>query len=95
MMSGIDIAGGLKGILLVLLPIAGSVLVAFGVFQVVMDLRKTNQNRMLERRKDQAGPSAKKKGKRSVVRRRLRPDERIDIDHLVAKFRSVGQHENM
>lgn len=95
MMSGIDIAGGLKGILLVLLPIAGSVLVAFGVFQVVMDLRKTNQKRMLERLKDQAGPSAKKKGKSSVVRRRLRHDERIGIDKLFAKFRMVGKLETM
>jgi len=95
MTSGIDIAGALKGTLLVLLPIAGSILLAFGLFQVVMDLRKTNQKRMLDRLKDRAAPSAKKKGKSAVVRRRLRQDERIGIDKLFAKVRIVSKLETM
>jgi len=44
-----SLTGGLKSLLLIILPLAGSVLLAYGVFQVALDLRTANRKRVIDR----------------------------------------------
>lgn len=41
--------GGMQGLLLILLPLAGSVVLAYGVFQVAIDLRSGDKKRVVKR----------------------------------------------
>jgi tight adherence protein B len=43
--------GGVKGLLLILAPLAGSVMLAYGVFQVAFDLRASQRKRVIDRLK--------------------------------------------
>ena len=93
MVALMNLAGVIKSGLFLLLPLAGSVLVAFGLFQVVMDLRRTNQKRMMERLKERAGSASRrekaKDGKGAAGRRRLRPLEAVGVERILGQLSFV------
>jgi len=95
----LGMSASMKSTLLLLLPLAGSVLLAFGVFQVVMDLRKTNQKRMIDRLKERSGTGDRKKTdkdiKSQVLRRRARQAEPIGIDKIIGKLSFVPKLQRM
>ncbi len=60
-MLAFDPFSGAQGLLLVILPLAGSVLLAYGVFQVSADLRTNVRKRVIERLKGGSGERARTK----------------------------------
>lgn len=51
MILALDLFGNVQNVLLILLPLAGSVILAYGVFQVAVDLRGAARKRVVERLK--------------------------------------------
>ncbi len=81
-------AGLLKTGLFILLPLAGSLLLAFGIFQVFMDLRSGNARKLLERLTDQSNPNKKKAQAIESLLRRSN-EEQAPIDILLSKLSLV------
>jgi len=80
----------LKGLLLMALPIAGSVLLAYGVFQVAMDFRGRDRRRLLARlREDQGRERKDKRVRDSLLRRRAAELEKGRLDSFVSNFSFV------
>lgn len=44
-----ELFGGMKGIMIIVLPLVGSVMLAYGVFSVVVDLRSSDKKRVVRR----------------------------------------------
>ncbi len=59
MMLAFEFGGALQGVMLVVLPIAGSILLAYGVFNVAFDLRKSNRKKVVNRLR--GGPARPRK----------------------------------
>ena len=58
MMLALEIFGGMQSIVLLLLPIAGSMMLAYGVLQIVVDLRSANRRRIMDRLKGGKDPKS-------------------------------------
>lgn len=69
MLAEFDIISAIKAAMFVLLPIIGSVLLAFGVFQVAMDLRGSEQRRLMARLEDRTRRRKDAIAKQSILRR--------------------------
>jgi tight adherence protein B len=54
--------GSLKSVLLILTPLAGSVMLAYGVYQVVYDLRANTRKRVVDRLKESGARRADERG---------------------------------
>ena len=67
MLLGLQAAPMLKNAVLVLLPLAGSIILAYGVFHVVLDLRAGERKRIIDRLKGRSG-------------RRPQPDEALTFE---------------
>lgn len=61
MIAMFEMMGALQGAMLILLPLVGSVMLAYGVFQVVADLRTNDRKKVMERLRNatERGTSAK------------------------------------
>lgn len=55
--------GGVQSALLVILPLLGSVMLAYGVFQVVLDLRRSDRKKVIDRLRGSNDPAKKAAGK--------------------------------
>ncbi len=78
----------LKQTMFVLLPLAGSCLLVFGIWQVVTDLRSTSAKKMIERLTDRSAPNKKKEQAiQSLLRRRS--DQQTAVDLLLGKISLV------
>lgn len=77
--------------MLVILPIAGSVLLAFGVAQVVFDLRGTQRKRLLNRLTEGGSGQGKQaaNSKESLLRKRILDQQKGGLDGFVAKLSVV------
>ncbi len=60
----------MTSVLLLLLPIGGSMLLAWGIFQVIMDLRTSQQKRVVERLTEARQSDREKRVKESLLRKR-------------------------
>ncbi|MBL8878388.1 MAG: type II secretion system F family protein [Phycisphaerales bacterium] len=49
MIAMFEMMGAFQGVLLILLPLVGSVMLAYGVFQVVADLRSSDRKKVMDR----------------------------------------------
>lgn len=78
-------------ILLVLLPIAGSILLAMGIFQVVMDLRTAKQNKVVERLTESRGSRKDKQVRESLVRKRAADLQGSGFESLLSSFQVVDK----
>ncbi len=77
-----------KGMLFVMLPLGGSCLLAFGIWQVFADLKSASAKKMMERLTDRTGPSKKKEqALESLLRKRA--EEQAAIDMLLGKISLV------
>ncbi len=63
---------GIMDVLFLVMPMVGSILLAFGIYQVVMDLRGSSRQKVLDRLKDKSGQAAAKEraAKDKLIRRR-------------------------
>ncbi len=60
MLLAANFMGGAQGALLIILPLLGSVMLAYGVFQVALDLRTGNRRRVMDRLKGESGGGGRK-----------------------------------
>ena len=54
-----ELFGGMKGIMIIVLPLVGSVMLAYGVFSVAIDLRSSDKKRVVRRLQGGTGRKAK------------------------------------
>ncbi len=86
-MIAAGMASSVQGALFVLLPIAGCVLLSFGIFQLIRDLRASEDKRVLERLKE--GPRGKKKkgeSHESILRRRAQEIHQGSLNQAVGRL---------
>ncbi len=79
----------LKGMLFVLLPIAGSCLLVFGVWQVFTDMKSTNSRKLMERLTDGSAPNKKKEAAIASLLRKNN-DQQGAIDIVLGKISLVS-----
>ncbi len=92
MMLAAGIASSVQGAVFVLLPVAGSVLVTFGIFQLIRDLRSAEQKKMLGRLRERgAGDKTNKAAENqdSILRRRAREMRDGSLDSAVGGLSAV------
>src|ERR1043165_1446924 len=68
------------------LPLIGSLLLAFGLYQLVSDLRKTDQKRVMERLSERGATDRRKETAESILRRKTTPQTAIAIALGKLKF---------
>lgn len=83
--------GSISGYLLMLLPIAGSMMLVFGVFQVIMDLRTAKQRKVVERLKESRAGAREQRVKESLVRQRAAELQGNVLEGLVARMQVVSK----
>lgn len=66
------VMSGVMDIVFLVMPMVGSLLLAFGVYQVVMDLRSNSRQKVLDRLKDKSGGATAKEraAKEKLIRKR-------------------------
>ena len=84
-MENEDVMGSMGNLILLVLPIAGSMLIALGVFQVVMDLRTTKQRKIVGRLKEARKSSREQQVKESLLRQRAAELQGSFFEGLVSK----------
>jgi len=77
-------------IIFVILPIAGSILLVWGVFQVILDLRTNKQRKVLERLVD-AGNQRERHVKEQLLRKRASDLQGNVLEQVVSKFQIVSK----
>ena len=77
----------LKSMLFVVLPLAGSCLLAFGVWQVFADLRTASAKKLMERLTDRPGGKKKDLAVESLLRKQN--DQQTGIDMLLGRISLV------
>jgi tight adherence protein B len=78
----------IKSVMFVLLPLGGSCLLVFGVWQVFTDMRSAKSRKLMERLSDRSAPARQKQQAiESLLRKRS--DKQAAIDMLVGKISFV------
>ena len=98
MADGTLLAMSAEGLLLMILPMAGAGLLAYGIFQAFRDLRKTDQKRMVERLREKGGGTGQRRDedvKSQLLRRRAMMDHVGGLDQIFAKFSFVPKLQIM
>src|ERR1051326_4819400 len=54
MLMALNLSGTMKSALLIILPLIGSVILAYGVFQVAVDLRSNTRRKVMDRLKSRS-----------------------------------------
>jgi len=74
------------------MPIAGAVLLALGIFQVVMDLRSTQKKKVLDRlNESKAQKNKERKIKESLIRQRAADMQQNFLESIVSQFKMVDK----
>jgi len=73
------------------LPIVGSIMLAFGIFHVVMDLRTAKQRKVLDRLKESRASTREQQVKESLLRKRAADLQESFVENLVAKLQIVSK----
>jgi tight adherence protein B len=87
-----------ENLMVAVLPVIGSMLLAFGIFQVVFDLRKSKRRRLMDRLADTGGKKDKRadKNKQSVLRKRIAEEQGTEgLDKIVASLSVVPKFQRM
>jgi tight adherence protein B len=82
------IASAANGLFLMLPMIGGSLLV-YGIFQVVMDMRTANQEKVLGRLTEAAGPAKQRQVKESLLRSRQADVQKNVLEAVLTRLRLV------
>jgi tight adherence protein B len=86
--------GALTGIFLLLLPIAGSMLLVWGIFQVFLDLRTAKQKKVVDRLVETHVGGKERQIKESLLRKRA-SEERNGLERAVAGLQVVGRLQHV
>ncbi|MGB9623396.1 MAG: hypothetical protein ACPMAQ_00900, partial [Phycisphaerae bacterium] len=82
---------GAANIVFMVMPMAGSLLLAFGIYQVITDLRANSRQKVLDRLQDRSatGRSKGRLSKDAVIRKRTVEAAAGSLDSLVARLSVV------
>ena len=83
-----SLAVGAQDLLLLILPVLGSMLMAFGIYQVIIEGRISEKSKIMDRLMDRAGGGSRKKSKddsESLFRKRHADKELIGIARALSK----------
>ncbi len=72
-----------------IMPLAGAILLAYGIFQVVMDLRGGQQRKVLDRLSETANANREMKVHESLLRKTAGEMQGNFLEEMVSKFRMV------
>lgn len=75
--------------LFLLLPIGGSMLLAYGIFQAIMDLRASKSRRVVDRLKEGGRGDHERKLKESLLRRRASEIQGGALDGIIVRLQIV------
>lgn len=70
-----------------IMPVFGAILLAYGVFQVIMDMRTSKERRVVDRLRELRPAERDRKVKESLIRRRAADLQGNALESLVSKFR--------
>ncbi len=82
-------------ILLLLMPVAGAMLLALGIFQVVMDLRTSKQKKIVDRLDEFRSKSSQIDVKESLLRKRADDRQEGFLESVVANLQVVSKLERL
>lgn len=89
-MLALSIASGIQNAVLVIMPILGCVLISFGIFQVIRDLRSTSERKIEGRLREGAAPADRANQARdSILRRRAMELRKGSLDSAVSQLSVV------
>lgn len=86
--------GAVTNILFLVLPIAGSMLLVWGVFQVVMDLRTAKQKRVVDRLLETRASTKERQIKESLLRKRG-DEHRNSLERVISTLQVVNKLQRM
>jgi len=81
----------LGNIMFLLLPVAGSMMLAWGIFQVVMDLRTSRQRKVLERLSEVRKGTREQRVKEMLLRKRVAELQGGFLEGFVARLQVVAK----
>jgi tight adherence protein B len=86
---------GVANMLFLIMPMAGSLLLAFGIYQVIMDLRGSSRQKVLDRLQDRSGKAHGKgrSAKDQVIRKRTAEITAGSLDSWVSKLSVVPKFQ--
>jgi len=82
-MLAASFAGSIQNAVLILLPLVGCVMVTFGIFQLIQDLRSSDQKKMMDRLKGVTTGPEKEKVRESILRRKAMESRSGSLDSAV------------
>jgi tight adherence protein B len=74
----------------ILMPIAGAMLLALGIFQVVMDLRTAKQRKVLERLSESKGSAKERQVKDNLLRKRAADLQKNFVEGILSRLQLVA-----
>jgi tight adherence protein B len=77
------------------LPVVGSMMVALGIFQVLMDLRTAKQRKVIDRLKESRTAAREQQVKESLLRKRAADMQHGALEGLVSKMQIVNKIQKM
>jgi tight adherence protein B len=83
--------GSFGSVLFLMMPLAGSVLLALGIFQVVMDLRTANQRKVIDRLSESRVSTKERQVKESLLRNRAGEAQKNVIEALMSRIHLVAK----
>ena len=86
--------GSVASILFMVLPVAGSMLLVWGVFQVVMDLRTAKQKRVVDRLLETRAATKERQIKESLLRKRG-DENRNSLERVISTLQVVSKLQRM
>lgn len=72
-----------------IMPLAGAILLAYGIFQVVMDLRGAKQRKVLDRLSESGSAEREMKVRESLLRKTAAEIQGNFLEAMISKFRVV------
>ncbi|MBI4582135.1 MAG: type II secretion system F family protein [Planctomycetes bacterium] len=86
----------ISGILFILMPLMGSVLLAYGIFQAVLDLRTNKSRKIIQRLKEGPGQSQhERRLKESIIRKRAGELQGGVLDGLLSRMQIVAKMQRV
>lgn len=84
-------------VMFVALPIAGSMLLVYGLYQIIFDLKRSNRNRMMDRLTESGGKGKQNAQDRkdSLLRKRILEEHSDGLDSFIAKLSVVPKIQLM
>ncbi len=83
--------GSTSGLLFVLMPLFGSVVLVYGIFQAIMDLRTTKSRKIVDRLKEGGASAHERKLKESIVRKKASELQGGTLDGVISQLQIVSK----